>query len=61
MWRLPRVLPERLQLPPLSITFITPCSLINREESKDPRAMIVINNLLATVELIFQQGLLLAS
>lgn len=59
-------IPMRLQLPAscawaLSITFITPCSVINREESKDPKAVIVINNHLATVELIFHQGLLLAS
>lgn len=57
MWQLLPVLPERLQPPPLSITFITPCSLINREESKDLKAMIVINNHSATVELILHQGL----
>lgn len=50
-----------LPCPALSITFITPCSLINREESKDPKAMIVINNRLATAELLLHQGLLLAS
>lgn len=44
-----------------SITFITPCSLIDGEESKDPKVPIVINNRLATAELIFHQGLLLAS
>lgn len=54
--------PERLQLPAsrarvLSITVITPCSLINSKESKDPKAMIVINNHLVAAELIFQQGL----
>lgn len=58
--------PERPQLPAsrawaLSITFITPRSLINGEESKDPKALIVINNRLVTAELIFHQGLLLAS